>query len=92
MANNNVIVTLAEGHEVILNTDAPDIGSLVGEIVKIKDSICLDDITIECDFDGFDKASFKEVIVEATNSFLKSIELEKAKYDAILNTLRQQDQ
>ena len=61
MANNNVIVTLAEGHEVILNTDAPDIGSLVGEIVKIKDSICLDDITIECDL-GLRRKSWTKTV------------------------------
>jgi hypothetical protein len=87
MENKEVKVILKTGHEVILKNDAPDIGALVKAIVQIREDFNPDELSIECGYEGFDKASFKEVIIEATNSFIKEMKLDKASYEAALSNL-----
>lgn len=88
MESKEVKVILKPGCEIILKSDAPDIGALVKSIVQIKDQFDPDELAIECEHEGFDKASFKEVVIEATNSFINAIRLDKAAYDAALAQLK----
>ena len=87
MGNSEVKVTLAPGNEVTLATDNPNIDELVKAIVKIKDSLDLDEIKISCEKDSFDAASFTEVIRESCKDFLDSIKLEKESYETVLSAL-----
>lgn len=87
METKEVKVVLMPDHEVILQSDAPDIDALVSRIVQLKGQFDPNNITIECDHKGFDKTSFKDVVVEATNDFLEAIRLDKADYEAALATL-----
>lgn len=88
MANSTVKVNLGDGHAVDLLTDSPNIGALVEEIVKIKDDLDIDAITVECDLDSFDVKSFTEVIKESVRSFVNELQIEKDKFEAVLNDLR----
>lgn len=88
MENKEVKVILKPGHEVILKSDAPDIGALVSAIVQIRDQFDPSELRVECEHDGFDKASFKEIIIEATSAFIDEIRLDRAAYDAAIATLQ----
>lgn len=88
METKEVKIILMPGHEVTLQSDAPDIDSLVNSIVQLKGQFDPKDITIECEHKGFDKASFKDVVIEATNDFLEAIRLDKTAYDAALSKLQ----
>lgn len=88
MENKEVKVILKPDHEVVLKSDAPDIGALVSAIVRIRDQFDPSELRVECEHDGFDKASFKEIIIEATNKFIDEMRLDKAAYDAAIATLQ----
>lgn len=88
MASKTVRVTLAPNHSVTLTSDAPDIGNLVSEIVKIKDEFSPDLVQVSCDSETFDEAGFKEIIVQATEEFLKQIHLDKIAYSKALTALQ----
>lgn len=87
MANKIVSVTLAPNHEVLLTSDAPNIDALVKEIVKVRDSFNPDQVKVDCDHDGFDKESFREVVVQAASDFIEEIRLDKEAYDNALKEL-----
>lgn len=87
METKEVKVVFNDGNEFILKNDAPDIAGLVRTIVNMRDDIKSDEISIECDHQGFDKQSFKEVLVEAINDFRQAISLDKDAYDAALKSL-----
>ena len=71
-----------------MKSNAPDIGALVSAIVQIRDQFNLSELRVECEHDGFDKASFKEIIIEATSAFIDEIRLDKAAYDAAVAALQ----
>lgn len=84
MANSKVTVILKPGAEVHLTTDNPDIGVLVDEIVKRRESLDPEQICVTCeDVDNFDKESFAEIVRESTRQFLAAIKLEKEAFDTI---------
>ncbi|MBR0404278.1 MAG: hypothetical protein IJI68_03605 [Eggerthellaceae bacterium] len=87
METKEVRVVIMPGHEFVLQSDAPDIDGLVSTIVQLKGQFDPNCITIECEHEGFDKASFKDVVIGATNDFLEAIRLDKAAYEAALATL-----
>lgn len=89
MESKEVKVILKPGYEVILKSDAPDIGALVSAIVQIKDQFDPNELAIECEYEGFDKASFKEVVIEATNAFIYEMQVDKEAYDAAIATLQE---
>lgn len=92
MASKQVKVILKPGHEVVLQSDAPDIGELVNAIVTIKDNFIPGELSIECEYDGFDKASFREVVIEATNDFIEAMRLDKQAFKDALAALQSQSQ
>ena len=71
-----------------MKSDAPDIGALVSTIVQIRDQFDPSELIVECEYDGFDKTSFKEIIIEATSAFIDEIRLDKAAYDAAIAALQ----
>lgn len=91
MANKTVRVTLAPGHDVSLASDAPDISALVKAIVAVRDKFDPERVKVECDFDGFDKKSFQEVIVQAATDFIDAMQLDKNAYDQALKELKAND-
>ncbi len=91
MANKTVCVTLAPGHEVSLTSDAPDIGTLVKEIVKVRDAFNPEQVKVDCSYEGFDEASFREVVVQAASDFIDAIHLDKVAYDNALKELKARD-
>ena len=82
METKEVKVVFNDGEEFVLKNDAPDIAGLVRTIVKMKDEIKPEEISIECDYEGFDKESFKAVLVDAINDFRQAISLDKEAYEA----------
>ena len=88
MANRIVRVTLAPGHEVTLTSDAPDIDALAKEIVKVRDSFNPEGVKVDCDLEGFDQASFREVVVQTTNDFIDAIRLDEEAYENALKELK----
>lgn len=77
MANKIVRVSLAPNHEVSLTNDAPDIDALVKEVVSVRDSFNPDQVKVDCDHEGFDKESFREVVIQAASDFIEAIHLDK---------------
>lgn len=88
MGNRIIRVTLAPGHEVSLTSDAPDIDALVKEIVKVRDMFKPDQVKVHCDYDGFDEASFQEVVAQSASDFIDTINLDKKAYDNALKDLK----
>ena len=88
MGTKQIKVVLKPGHEVILQSDAPNIGELIEEIVKVKDAFNPNEVEIECDYDGFDKASFRQIVIDATEDFLEAIRLDKEAYEKALEGLK----
>lgn len=43
---------------------------LIEYIVQIRDQFDPSELKVECEHDGFDKASFKEIIIETTSAFI----------------------
>ena len=61
---------------------------LIEYIVQIRDQFDPSELKVECEHDGFDKASFKEIIIEATSAFIDEIRLDKSAYDAAIAALQ----
>jgi hypothetical protein len=87
MGTREIKVTLMPGHEITLQSDAPDIEGLVSSIVSIMDKFSPDDIKVECGYDGFDIKSFREILIEASKDFIDAIALDKSKYQSVLASL-----
>lgn len=90
MANNVVTVNLDSNHKVDLLTDSPNISALVEEVVKVKDDLDIDAISVDCDLVTFDVKSFTDVIRESIRSFVQELQLETVKFNAAVNDLRAQ--
>lgn len=90
MANNVVTVNLDDNHKVDLLTDSPNISALVEEVVKVKDGLDIDAISVDCDLETFDVKSFTDVIQESIRSFIQELQLETMKFNAAVDDLRAQ--
>lgn len=90
MANNVVTVNLDDNHKVDLLTDSPNISALVEEVVKVKDGLDIDVISVDCDLETFDVKSFTDVIQESIRSFVQELQLETMKFNAAVDDLRAQ--
>lgn len=88
MENSEVIVTLTPGVDVTLNTDNPNIGNLVDEIVRHRETLDTNEICVSCEgVENFDTDSFTEVVKNSAQQFLDSIKLEKEAYDAACSSI-----
>ncbi len=92
METREIKIKLMAGHEITLQSDAPDIEGLVSSIVAIKDVFNPDDINVECGYNGFDVKSFKEILVEASQDFINAIALDERKYQSVLANLEAAEQ
>lgn len=88
MATKTIHVTLAPNHEVLLTSDAPDIGALVREIVNVRDAFDPEQVNVSCDYEGFDKASFREIVIQAANDFVEAIRLDEEAFENALKDLK----
>ncbi|MCR2037995.1 hypothetical protein [Adlercreutzia caecimuris] len=88
MENSEVIVTLMPGIDIALNTDNPNIGNLVDEIVRHRETLDINEICVSCEgADNFDTESFTEVVKNSAKQFLDAIKLEKEAYDAACSSI-----
>lgn len=74
--------------KVDLPTDSPNINALVEEVVKVKDGLDIDAISVDCDLETFDAKRFTDVIRESIRSFVRELQLETVKFNAAVNDLR----
>ena len=88
MATKTIHVTLAPNHEASLTSDAPDIGALVREIVNVRDVFDSEQVKVSCDYEGFDKASFREIVIQAANDFVEAIRLDEEAFEKALKDLK----
>lgn len=88
MENSEVVVTLTPGVDITLNTDNPNIGNLVDEIVRRRETLDTNEICVSCEgVENFDTDSFTEVVKNSAQQFLDSIKLEKEAYDAACSSI-----
>lgn len=88
MENSEVVVTLTPGVDITLNTDNPNIGNLVDEIVRHRKTLDTNGICVSCEgVENFDTDSFTEVVKNSAQQFLDSIKLEKEAYDAACSSI-----
>lgn len=89
MANSEVIVTLEPGVDVVLTTDNPDIGNLVEEIVRHRETLDTKEIRVSCEgVDNFDKESFAEIVRSSAQQFLDAIKIEKETFDMACSSIK----
>ena len=88
MATKTIHVTLAPNHEALLTSDAPDIGALVREIVNVRDAFDPEQVKVSCDYEGFDKVSFREIVIQAANDFIEAIRLDEEAFENALKDLK----
>ncbi|MEG0504305.1 MAG: hypothetical protein RR547_06630 [Raoultibacter sp.] len=92
MANSEVRIVLAQGNEVVLATDNPNVESLVCKIVELKDTLNVDSIFVKCELEGFDSISFTEVVKESSRQFLETLRLEHDKYEQAMSNILAESQ
>lgn len=92
MASKTIHVTLTPNHEVSLTSDAPDIDALVREIVKVRDVFDPEQVKVDCEHEGFDKASFREIVIQSASDFIKAIRLDEEEYMEALRNLKACDE
>ena len=88
MATKTIHVTLAPNHEVLLTSDAPDIGALVREIVNVRDVFDPEQVKVSCNHEGFDKVSFREIVIQTANDFIEAIRLDEEAFENALKDLK----
>lgn len=76
MENNTITIHLHKENDVILDTNNPDINSLVKAIVSSKDNIEINKITVTSEIDDFDSAGFTDLIKKMVSKYLDAIKLE----------------
>ena len=91
MATKTIRVTLAPDHEALLTSDAPDIGALVREIVNVRNVFDPKQVKVSCDHEGFDKVSFREIVIQAANDFIEAIRLDEEAFENALKDLKDCD-
>lgn len=87
MENRTITIALSPEHKISLTSDAPDIGKLVNAIVEVKDQFDPEQIEIDCDFDGFDKQSFREIVIQVAGDFIQEIQLDKNAFEQAIKEL-----
>lgn len=92
MATSKITINLTPTKKVELTSDTPDIAALVDAIVKNKDVIDVEAISVDCDSDTFDKASFTQVITDSAKKFIAAIQLEKDTFDSVMAELKAEEQ
>lgn len=65
-----------------LESNNPDLKSLINLILKQEEKFNFDTIEVKTDDDKFDKESFKEILIESINEFKNKIKLLEIKKDA----------
>lgn len=65
-----------------LESNNPDLKSLINLILKQEENFNFDTIEVKTDDDKFDKESFKEILIESINEFKNKIKLLEIKKDA----------
>lgn len=88
MVTKTIHVTLAPNHEALLTSDAPDIGALVREIVNVRDVFDPEQVKVSCDYEGFDRISFREIVIQAANDFIEAIRLDEEAFENVLKDLK----
>lgn len=89
MASKIVHVTLAPDHKVSLTSDAPDIGALVREIVKVREAFDPEQVIVSCENEGFDEKSFREIIIQTASDFIEAVRLDEEAYESALSDLKE---
>lgn len=73
-----------------LESNNPDLKSLINLILSQEENFNFDTIEIKTDDDKFDKDSFKEILIESINEFknkIKLLEIKKVADRKIINEL-----
>lgn len=86
-ANQSLTITLTKDCVVTLTSDNPNLDSLIEAFIENKDSIDINNISVESSNSKFDKESFKDILISSFNSFSEDLKLEKEKYDLEINKL-----
>lgn len=73
-----------------LSSNSPDLDEFVGKIVKYKEEIDTEKITVTCDDEKFDTNSFKEIIVTSIKNFLEKVSLEQQAFETEIARLEAQ--
>lgn len=88
MENSEVVVTLMPGVDITLNTDNPNIGNLVDEIVRHRETLDTNEICVSCEgVENFDIDSFTEIIRDSSQQFIDAIKLEKEAFDEVCRSI-----
>ena len=69
------IKVIINNEAIKLESNNPDLKSLIDQILKQDNNFDFNTIEIESDDDNFDKKSFKEILVESIEEFKNKIEL-----------------
>ena len=92
MVNNEITVIFCDGTKVILKSDAPDLGALTEEIIKHKKDLEINNIKVECNFEGFDEASFRDILEKSISSFLQAIQIDQNDYQKALESCKNKNE
>ncbi len=87
MESKSICVKLLENVEVTLASDSPDLKSLVQAIADHRDEIDVEQISVDCDEEMFDKKGFADIVAAATRSFLEEVRIDKEKLDIALGEI-----
>lgn len=87
MEDKTVTVTFEIGDAVVLSNDAPDIGKLIKQINENRDSIDTSKIMVESSLASFDCESFREVVCDLIDDYLKEVKLDLEKYETAIGAI-----
>ncbi len=86
-AKNTVTVKLSKTKSITLESDSPNIDSLIKAINELKDDLVLEDIKTTSTNKQFDCESFTQVIQAAASEYLSAIRIDETQFDEAIKTL-----
>lgn len=84
---NTVTVKLSKTKSIPLESDSPNIDSLIKAINELKDALVLEDINTTSTNKQFDCESFTQVIKDAVSEYLMAIQIDKDQFDTAIEAL-----
>lgn len=75
MEDNKIYIYFDESNSFTLNSDNPDLESLMKKAIELKDKINLDSIEIKCNTENFDSDGFKKIIKNSFQKFYNDIDI-----------------
>ena len=90
MEQNSIEVILNNDSKVILSSNTPDIQNLITEIVKNRNSINYNQISVNASWQSdFDKKGFETLIKDLVKDYINQLKIENEAYQLAIDSIKE---